>query len=111
MPWLRADLGALGRPLPAPVSFRLPSFGEALGAMYVVEGSTLGGRTIVPHVRRALGSAVPTAYFSSYGDRTMPMWSSFRRRFGELVATSDDLLAAARGAVRTFDLFTAEVGS
>ena len=109
MPWLRADLRALGRPLPSAVPFRLRSFGEALGAMYVTEGSTLGGRVIVAHVRDVLGADVPTGYFASYGEQTMSMWSSFRRRLPELVLSDEDLLAARTGAVRTFDLVAEHV--
>jgi heme oxygenase (biliverdin-IX-beta and delta-forming) len=41
----------------------------ALGSMYVVEGSTLGGAIIARNVERALGLTMDTgcAYFRSYG--------------------------------------------
>ena len=53
---------------------------EALGALYVVEGSTLGGQVIARHVRRALGPALAGGglrYFTAYGARTGAMWRAF----------------------------------
>jgi heme oxygenase len=52
--------------------------GQALGALYVLEGSTLGGQVIseiitrnVPNVSKAL------SFFEGYGNNTQPMWDSF----------------------------------
>lgn len=57
----------------------LPStatFADVLGAVYVLEGSTLGGQYIVRHLGRALGlsPAAGGAFFASYGDRVGAMW-------------------------------------
>ncbi|KXU87186.1 heme oxygenase [Caballeronia megalochromosomata] len=59
---------------------RMQSIGDAFGSMYVMEGSTLGGRFIAPHVaeRLDLSPGVGNAYFDGYGPRTGSMWNAFR---------------------------------
>jgi len=62
---------------------RLPamdSIGRVFGSMYVMEGSTLGGRFIAPHVATLFGlqSGLGNAYFEAYGLRTGSMWKAFR---------------------------------
>ncbi|ADV84073.1 biliverdin-producing heme oxygenase [Terriglobus saanensis] len=71
--------------LPFPV---LESDASFLGAMYVVEGSTLGGQYIARHVEEVLQftPGVGDAYFRGYGDRTGEMWKEFRA----VVAGIDD---------------------
>ncbi|MCJ2127920.1 biliverdin-producing heme oxygenase [Methylobacterium sp. E-045] len=53
-----------------------------LGALYVTEGSTLGGQVIAHHIRHSLGSEIAAggcAYYEGYGKReTGAMWASFR---------------------------------
>jgi heme oxygenase len=57
------------------------TFSRALGTMYVVEGSTLGGQVITRHLGRTLGFRPDSgcAFFASYGDQVGPMWQEFRR--------------------------------
>lgn len=77
-----------------------------VGALYVIEGSTLGGQVIAQYVRRVLGTPDASggcAYFESYGKRrTGPMWASFRAFLDQSVEESeaDGVIAGAR---RTFD--------
>ncbi len=54
----------------------LPSL---LGAMYVMEGSTLGGQLIARHVEATLhlSGGHGSAFFRGYGDRTGTMWKEF----------------------------------
>jgi len=105
---LAADLAALGLspdavralpwcPLPA-----LRDASEALGSLYVMEGSTLGGRVILRHVGNRLGldGNAGCAYFAGYGTATSPMWRSFLLRLD-----AADMLDAGRiaaGASATF---------
>ena len=109
---LERDLAALGMspqeiihlprccplmPLPAPAA--------VLGAMYVLEGSTLGGALIAREAQRRLGLTAQTgcAYFRSYGRDTASMWKSFGAAL--LAASSpdtDDLIVETAG--RTFDV-------
>lgn len=110
-PLLMRDLRALGIPagsIPAIATCRvlphLSSPAAALGSMYVIEGSTLGGAVISRQVEQALGleAASGCAYFRSYGRETGRMWTAFR---AYLLAraqpgTEDEVVA---GATRTFD--------
>lgn len=52
---------------------------EALGALYVLEGSTLGGRVITKMLMQNLNltDAAQLQFFSGYGDQTEAMWGSF----------------------------------
>lgn len=89
---LRRDLAGLDAqlavpaPRPAPASSAtgpavpptpLTSLPAALGAFYVLEGSTLGGRFLLPEVQTRLGD-VPTAFLTGYGARTGRMWKQTR---------------------------------
>jgi heme oxygenase (biliverdin-IX-beta and delta-forming) len=111
---LRRDLDALGLPedeIAALPRCALPALAgpqAALGALYVMEGSTLGGRVLVRHVARRLGVAegMPGAlYFSGYGDATGAMWRDFCVRLRAAPAGSAPEITAA--ALATFDLLAA----
>jgi heme oxygenase len=53
----------------------LATWPQLLGAMYVVEGSTLGGQVIS---RQLAKQNIPLrSYFSGYGERTGPLWKVF----------------------------------
>ncbi|WP_321798554.1 biliverdin-producing heme oxygenase [Caballeronia sp. J97] len=83
---------------------RMHTIGEAFGSMYVMEGSTLGGRFIAPHVaeRLALTPGIGNAYFDGYGPRTGSMWNAFRATVTANVPQPqyDD---AVKAAIATFD--------
>lgn len=76
------DLKSLNSSEDLPVSNDLPEIStipEALGAMYVLEGSTLGGRVITKMLMQNLNfqDAAHLKFFSGYGDQTEAMWGSF----------------------------------
>lgn len=49
-----------------------------VGGLYVLEGATLGGRTIARHLRRALGGELGAARFLDFHrERTSPHWKRF----------------------------------
>ncbi|WP_232537410.1 biliverdin-producing heme oxygenase [Cystobacter fuscus] len=113
---LREDLLALGHdalslarlpPLARPPA--LPGVPEAFGALYVLEGSTLGGQLILRHlVRHFEGRPVGRfAFFRAYGENVGPMWKSFGDAL--LRACPEPALAprVIRGAQATFDAFEA----
>lgn len=54
------------------------SYCSALGAMYVLEGSTLGGKIIAGMLSARLNSNSGFGFFQSYGDATGEMWSRFK---------------------------------
>ena len=98
-----ADLAALGAPVPAVAPLLPPLDGtdEALGRLYVLEGSTLGGTFIDRHLAALPGLAdVRIRAFSPYGAETGLMWAAFRRAARAHVAAggdSDRVLTSARG--------------
>ncbi|AKQ69061.1 bacteriophytochrome heme oxygenase BphO [Myxococcus hansupus] len=91
----------------------LPGLPEALGCLYVLEGSTLGGQLILRHLRRQFESASPPAtfsFFNAYGDAVGPRW----RAFGDAVNQASESAAddafdgrAIQAAQATFDAFAA----
>lgn len=105
-PLLRADLAHLGLKTPAPLERRgaqavaalpLADLAQALGSMYVIEGSALGGQVIAPRLQRGLGLAAGrgASYFHGFGDQAGPMWRQFRET---TVAELGDEPAAVRSA-------------
>jgi heme oxygenase len=101
-----ADLDALGAP-PAhpsrPVLPRVAGTDEALGRMYVLEGSTMGGTFIDRHLASVPGLAgVRLRAFSPYGTETGAMWHAFRRATRARVAGAGDAAAVVGSARETF---------
>ncbi len=92
-----------------------------LGAFYVLEGSTLGGRMIARHLESVLGESVlglhglelqdgrGDAYFRGHGENTGALW---RETTAEIAAVPDEeapvLIAAAK---RTFAAFGAALAT
>ncbi len=78
-PLLARDLAALAvEPLPSREDVRMPDIrtpSHALGALYVIEGATLGGQIIRKHLRDRLGieAATGAAFFTGYGEATRTM--------------------------------------
>jgi heme oxygenase len=72
-----------------------------LGAMYVVEGSTLGGQLIAKHVERVLQlqEGRGSAYFRGYKDSTGSMWTELKNVLVEVSDEDADLLIHAAKVV------------
>lgn len=86
---------------------KIETTAQAFGALYVLEGSTMGGQIVGGIVRKNLPEDLHhTRYFDSYGEQTRAMWGKFigaLNAFGEAHAdTHEEVLAAAR---ETFSLF------
>ncbi len=63
-----------------PVAQELPVIDspyKAFGAMYVLEGSTLGGQIIAKMIENQTGINSGLCYFKSYGEQTRQMWVNF----------------------------------
>ena len=88
--YLLWDIKETGLPMPEPeVCTDLPvvdSFPSALGALYVLEGSTLGGRIIAGMLSRLLDSPGTLSFFNSYGAETGNMWQSFKDYLNQSLA-------------------------
>jgi heme oxygenase len=105
---LAADLMALGvskvelDALPKCPLTALHDAAEALGSLYVMEGSTLGGKLIRSNVRRCLGGGLRgSSYFEGYGAETGRMWRSFLVVLD--AAPAADKQRIGDGAVATFE--------
>jgi heme oxygenase len=81
---LADDLIELGAAMPAlangnelpPIANHL----QALGALYVMEGSTLGGKIISKIIRQQLNKPdmAGLSFFNGYGEETDAMWQTFK---------------------------------
>jgi heme oxygenase (biliverdin-IX-beta and delta-forming) len=106
---LVSDLAALGisgdaiQALPRCPLTTLCDAMEALGSLYVMEGSTLGGRVIQRHVERRLGDdgLNSCSYFNGYGAKTGTMWRSFLARLDDVPVAAAERIG--RGACATFE--------
>jgi heme oxygenase len=109
-PLAAADLAALGRSADAIAALpccdeagRLADAGEAWGSIYVMEGSTLGGKLITR--RLAEEDWLPAEgirYFDPHGERTGALWRETRARLAELSGTGreDAVIDGARATFR-----------
>jgi heme oxygenase len=112
LPLLARDLEALGV---APDSLRqlprceaipaCPDVASAFGCLYVLEGATLGGRTLLPLVQERLGlsAAHGAAFLASYGAEVAAMWQRFGATLDAWCCTPERQARAAAAAVATFD--------
>ena len=74
----------------------------ALGSVYVLEGSTLGGRVITRHLSKASWwPAGGLQFFVPYGDNTVSNWQTFLRHLAVAPGDADQIVA---GALRTFEI-------
>lgn len=95
------DLGFVGGNEPLLVCTTLPSITtmfEALGAMYVLEGSTLGGRGITKMLLKTNPSwQEEMRFFSGYGESTGQKWTLFVATINTYVAEEEvtGMVAAA----------------
>ncbi|GJD60236.1 biliverdin-producing heme oxygenase [Methylobacterium frigidaeris] len=95
-----AAIGALPRPQLALPRHRA----EAFGALYVLEGSTLGGQVIAKHIGRQLGLTAEGGcrYYAAHGRETGAMWKAFRLSLAEEASHGKaDVIVAS--ATATFD--------
>lgn len=78
---------------------------HVLGAMYVIEGSTLGGQYIARHVERVLNLKPNegSAYFHGYGDQTGQMWRDFKELIQQIPdGNADAVIFAAKTVFADF---------
>jgi heme oxygenase (biliverdin-IX-beta and delta-forming) len=78
----------------------------ALGGMYVLEGSTLGGQIISRHLSKVLGDAVAgkTTYLTAYAGQTGGMWKKFLQLLCEADAANTNEDEIIDSAINTFSL-------
>jgi heme oxygenase len=105
--WLKADIDCLGldRKLPAD-AWQAPAIfsnEELVGALYVVEGSTLGGQVISRQISASLGLTAThgARFFNGWGDQTEARWKAFWH-FADGICPPTGHAAAAAAAVSFF---------
>ena len=81
----------------------LSSQAEALGGLYVLEGSTLGGRAILKELSRRGASIQGLDFLDPYGSKTAELWRSFLNVLERETASCQAALnETVSGAVKVF---------
>ncbi len=113
-PLLLKDLDYLGvepeqrvHPVTHGLRFDCLSVPEFMGTLYVIEGSSLGGRVIARKLEQHLGLTTTTgaAYFNGYGDRSYANWRNFCQQlelYSESIEDPSPIVDAANHAFSTF---------
>lgn len=114
LPWLSKSIGFFcdnfvpkyspNRPLALPV---IKNVGQLIGALYVVEGATLGGQHILKSLSNqySLSSSDGFRFFQGYGDQTPYNWQEFLHFSNSISGHVDYCSAAVESAVLVFQLF------
>ena len=96
-----ARLGHLATPPQCPALPPLETRAQLLGAMYVLEGSTLGGQVIARQL--AAAGIDGRTFFGSRAERTGPLWKQFTQLLEAAAAAEDaDADAIVASAILTF---------
>jgi heme oxygenase len=109
---LATDIRALGGILPEKEALSdIPGIDDplqAFGALYVIEGSTLGGQIISGMIAKQLGIGEKgLSFFLSYGQHLATMWATFKltlNRQGDNEADRERIITAADATFRKFKL-------
>lgn len=85
----------------------LSCIAEVVGAMYVTEGSTLGGLVLTRHFSERFGLTPERglAFFNVYGERTGDLWQAYLSRLPTFDNSDADLVVNA--AMSTFESLAA----
>ncbi|QHT70305.1 biliverdin-producing heme oxygenase [Rhodocytophaga rosea] len=85
----------------------IENISQAMGCLYVMEGSTLGGKMIYNRVQQHLGLDYTNgaSFFYGYGSETGQKWKSFQQAlisFSSTFHTDQDIITAANDTFTTF---------
>ncbi len=81
--WMLEDLALLNQPVAdiplCKLGFSIASHASAMGALYVTEGSTLGGKIICKTIANNLkiDNLIGLKFFNGYGNETANRWKTF----------------------------------
>ncbi|MEM8966540.1 MAG: biliverdin-producing heme oxygenase [Bacteroidota bacterium] len=108
--WIESDLGEIGVDIPTGFTNDVAKLSEeeALGLLYVTEGSMLGGRMIekVLQNNRQVAPHTSFHFLSGYGANTSTHWKSFLDTLENTTCVPETIITAARTG---FDLFAKSV--
>ena len=105
--YLKQDIEELGfdvNELPAAVAPEVKNTMQALGALYVMEGSIMGGPIIVKMLEKG-GITKGVSFFSGYGEGTGMMWGKFVAVMNEQAKNEEEEAIAVQSANDTFSNF------
>lgn len=105
-PLIRSGLESLGAAAPVGETVpSLPTYGDAIGWVYVAEGSMLGGRIMRKAMTRDHIPLTGLEFLDPWGDETGSRWRAFlhavESAYASGRATQDDIV---KGGVDAFDL-------
>jgi heme oxygenase len=105
--YIKNDIIALGstiNDLPKTTIPAIENHVQALGALYVMEGSIMGGSVIVKMLEKG-GITEGVSFFSGYGEATYPMWQKFTAVLNREATTEAQKAAMIQTANDTFTHF------
>ncbi|WP_337158843.1 biliverdin-producing heme oxygenase [Pseudomonas putida] len=105
----RLDLADLDTDIPAPLPGALqhPSLGQALGWIFVSEGSKLGAAFLIKRaVALELSDSFGARHLGEPAGGRAEGWKQFTRILDSLELSAEEDAAAERGAVAAFERFT-----
>lgn len=108
---IAADIKALGGTVPAIATGdelpQIANYLQAFGALYVIEGSTLGGQIISKMVQQHLHlpEGQGLSFFNGYGDHMHRMWGAFKALLNEAAKSPADEQVITAAANETFAKF------
>ncbi|MPT32129.1 MAG: heme oxygenase [Chryseobacterium sp.] len=102
---LKIDLNNLNiETQPEALTQNLENEAEAFGALYVMEGSTLGGNVIAKQLKRNPEfENIEFNYFGVYGENTGPFWQEFKSIIDEKI-TEEQYDDCVNGAKKAYQL-------
>jgi heme oxygenase len=106
--YLKKDIEELGgnvNELPATTIPAITNTIQALGALYVMEGSIMGGSIIVKMLEKG-GVTSGVSFFSGYGEATGQMWGAFVGVLNSQSRSEEDEAQAIQTANDTFMHFS-----
>ncbi|MEO5500983.1 MAG: biliverdin-producing heme oxygenase [Ginsengibacter sp.] len=107
---LQADLLSMSASMPERISNEnLPIIKnnlQAIGALYVMEGSTLGGGVITKIISAKLPAEKAFTFFEGYGEKTIEMWNSFKTSINAISLTKEETAIIIESANETFKKFS-----
>jgi len=86
---------------------KLNDFYEALGALYVMEGSTLGGAMIKKILMKnpTISQQAPLLFYGCYGEMIGKYWKDFVGVMNDLVQTLEQEDKVVKKAIDAFNIF------
>ena len=110
LPALESDLVLLER-TPLSLRVRCPAIDDIAtlcGALYVIEGATLGGQFIARQLRGQAGLVLPLRFYTIYGEQTRSRWEQ-TLQFASTLCTPAAHLSACAAAAAWFGAFKAQL--